>query len=97
MGAPKTTSGKWSVRLNAFFLIVTIISILLVKVFRILSFDDRWWDVTVPILALAIIIALFFGIKAVKNKDLSVLVFISIFISICAILFILLHSLFIND
>jgi uncharacterized membrane protein YfcA len=97
MDLPKTTSGKWSVRLNTFFVIVTTLSILLVLVFKILSFDDHWWDVTVPILALATIIALFFGIKAVKNKDRSVLVFVSIFISVCAILFVLLHSLFISD
>jgi hypothetical protein len=92
-----TISGKWSVRMNAFFVIVTILSILLVKVFKILSFDDHWWDVTVPILALATIIALFFGIKAVKSKDRHVLVIVSIIISICAILFVFLHSLFIND
>jgi len=96
--APKTILGKWSVGLNAFFLIVIIISIVLVKVLGILSFDDHWWDVTVPLVFLASIIALFTGIISVrKNKESSVLVYLSIFISICAILFIIFHSLFISD
>ena len=95
---PKTILGKWSVGLNAFFLIAIITSIVFVKVFRFLSFDDTWWDVTVPIVFLASILALFCGIiSIIKNKENSVLVYLSIFISICAILFIFSHSLFIND
>jgi uncharacterized membrane protein YfcA len=96
--APKTILGMWSVGLNTFFLISVIISIIFVKVFGILSFDDHWWDVTVPVIFSASIIALFIGIRAVtKDKERSVLVFLSIIISVVAILFILLHSLFIND
>ena len=95
---PKTILGKWSVGLNVFFLIVIITSIVLVKVLGILSFDDHWWDVTVPLVFLASIVALFTGIISVrKNKESSVLVYLSIFISICAILFIIFHSLFISD
>jgi len=95
---PKTILGKWSVGLNVFFLIVIITSIVLVKVLGILSFDNHWWDVTVPLVFLASIIALFTGIISVrKNKESSVLVYLSIFISICAILFIIFHSLFISD
>ena len=95
---PKTILGKWSVGLNAFFLIVIITSIVLVKGLGILSFDDHWWDVTVPLVFLASIVALFTGIISVrKNKESSVLVYLSIFVSICAILFIIFHSLFISD
>jgi hypothetical protein len=95
---PKTILGKWSVGLNAFFLTVIIASVVLVKVLGILSFDNHWWDVTVPIVFLASIVALFTGIISVrKNKESSVLVYLSIFISICVILFIIFHSLFISD
>jgi hypothetical protein len=95
---PKTKLGKWSVGLNTFFLILVIISIIFVKVFRILSFDDHWWDVTVAITFPASIIAFFTGIIAViKNKERSVLVFLSILIGIGVIFFIIFHSLFISD
>ena len=97
-GAPKTKLGKWSVGLNIFFLTAIIASIILVKIFKVLNFDDRWWDVTVGIAFPASIIALITGLLAVrKNKDRSGLVYLSIFIGIGTILFILLHSLFIND
>lgn len=96
--APKTILGKWSVGLNAFFLIAIITSIVLVKVFGILSFGDHWWDLTVPITFLASIVAFIVGIIAViKNKERSVLVYLSILIGLLTILFIPLHSLFISD
>jgi len=38
---PKTKLGKWSVWLNAFFLIVVAISLILVKVLGILNFGDH--------------------------------------------------------
>lgn len=95
---PNTKTGKWSVGLNAFFLIVIAASIVLVKILEILSFDDHWWDVTVPVAFLMEMIAFFTGIRAVrKNKERSVLVYLSIFIGICTVLFVLLHSLFISD
>ncbi len=94
---PKTHSGKWSVWLNAFFLIVIVISIILVNVLGLLSYNDHWWDVTVPILALTTITAFILGIIAIIKKEHSVLVYISVIIGLMAILFIPLHSLFIND
>jgi len=95
---PQTKLGKWSVRLNAIFLIAIVISITLVNAFGILSYGDHWWDVTVPIIFLASIVAFVLGIVAiVKNKDYSVLVYASIIIGLLVILFIPLHSLFIND
>ena len=95
---PNTKAGKWSVGLNAFFLIVIAASLVFVKILKILSFDDHWWDVTVGVAFPASIIALINGILAVrKNKERSVLVFLSILIGLCVILFIIFHSLFIND
>lgn len=95
---PKTKLGKWSVGLNSFFLLVITISVLLVLVFRILSFDGHWWDVTVPVAFLISLTALFTGIIAVRqNNERSVLVYLSILTSVCVILFGLLHSLWIND
>jgi len=93
-----TKIGKWSVGLNAFFLIAVTTSVVSVKILKMLSFDDRWWDVTVAIAFPASIIALITGILAVKKyKERSVLVYLSIFVGVCTVLFILLHSLFIND
>ncbi len=95
---PKTKLGKWSVGLNAFFLIAVATSCALVLTLKILNFDDHWWDVTVAVAFPASIIALIIGIIAVrKNKDRSILVYLSIFVGVCTVLFILLHSLFIND
>ncbi len=95
---PETKLGRWSVGLNIFFLIIIIISIILVNVFGILSFDDHWWDVTVPVAFLIEMIAFFTGIRAVrKNKERSVLVYLSILMGVCVILFVIFHSLFIND
>lgn len=94
---PKTRLGKWSVRLNAFFVIVIIISITLVNVLGVLSYDGHWWDMTVPILALITITAFILGIIAIIKKERAVLVYISVIIGFLAILFIPLHSLFIND
>jgi len=95
---PKTILGKWSVGLNALFLIAITFSIVSVKLLKILSFDDHWWDVTVAVSFPASFIALITGILALgKNKDRSFLVYLSIFIGTCTFLFILLHSLFISD
>ena len=93
----QTSLGKWSVRLNVFFLIAIAISIVLVNALGVLSYDDHWWDVTVPILALATITAFILGIIAIIKKERSFLVYISVIIGLLAILFIPLHSLFIND
>jgi hypothetical protein len=95
---PKTKLGEWSVGLNSFFLIAIVVSLVLVKVLKILSFDNHWWDVTVGIIFPASIIALITGILAVvKNKERSAWVNLSILIGVCTILFLFLHSLFIND
>ena len=95
---PKTHLGKWSVRLTIFFLLlITVFFVFML--FGLVTFDEgHWWDWTVGIAVPLVISAFITGIIAVrKNKDCSVLVYISIFIGSCAILFLLLHSLFIND
>lgn len=95
---PKTKLGKWSVGLNAFFLIVIAASLVFVLILKTLSFDDRWWDVTVPVAFLIEMIAFFTGIRAIrKNKERSVFVYLSILTGVCVILFVVFHSLFIND
>ena len=95
---PRTRLGEWSVWLNAFFLIVIFISIFLVNILRVLSYNDHWWDATVPIIFLASIIGFILGtITIIKNKERSLFVFISVVIGFLAILYIPLHSLFIND
>ena len=95
---PQTKLGRWSVWLNTFFLITITISIILVNVLGILSYDDHWWDVTVPITFLASIVALILGtIAIIKNKERSVFVYVSVVVGLLVILFIPLHSLFIND
>ncbi len=84
--------------LNAFFLITTGISIILVNVLGVLSYDDHWWDVTVPMTFLASIIAFTLGtIAIIKNKERSVFVYASVIAGLLVILFIPLHSIFIND
>lgn len=94
----ETTLGKWSAGLNIFFLLVMTVSIILVLGLKILNFDDRWWDVTVAVAFPVEIIAFCLGIIAVrKMKERSRLVYLSIFIGICVILFIFTHSLFIHD
>ena len=95
---PKTHLGKWSVGLNAFFLIAVAASVFLVNILGVLSYDDHWWDVTVPLTFTASIVGFIFGIIAIfKNKESSVLVYASVIVGLLTILFIPLHSLFIND
>ena len=95
---PKTSLGKWSVWLNIFFLMGVGISVLLVNGLGLLSYNDRWWDITVPIVFSASLIAFIVGIRAVrKHKESSVLIYESVGIGLLSILFILLHSLFISD
>jgi len=93
---PKSKLGKWSVWLNIFFLIVIAISVILVNVLGILSYDNHWWDVTVLVF-FAPIIAFILGIMAIRKRDNSFLVYASVVVGLLAILFLLFHSLFIND
>lgn len=94
---PKTRLGKWSVWLNAFFLIIIATSIILVNVLGILSYNDHWWDAT-ALVFFASIAAFILGIIAIrKNKERSVSVYLSVIMGLLTILFLLLHSLFIND
>jgi cytochrome bd-type quinol oxidase subunit 2 len=95
---PKTHLGKWSVGLTIFFLLLIIVFFAFM-LFGLVTFDEgHWWDWTVGIAVPLVISAFITGIIAVKkNKDHSILVFISIFIGLLTILFLLFHSLFIND
>lgn len=95
---PRTRLGKWSVLLNVFFLIAITTSIVLVNGLGVLSYDDHWWDVTVPLTFFAGTLAFIFGIIAIrKKKESSALVYFSVVIGWLTILFALLHSAFISD
>ena len=96
--SPKTRLGKWSVGLTIFFLLL-ITAFFVFMLLGLVTFDEgHWWDWTIGIAVPLVISTFIIGIMAVrKNKEHSVLVYISIFIGLCAILFLLLHSLFIND
>ena len=97
-GLPKTKLGKWSVGLQVFFVAAIVVSLILVKLFNVLNFDNTWWDITVGVVFPASIMAFITGIiDIIKNKDRSALVYLCIFIGVCVVLFIPLHSLFIND
>jgi len=92
---PETSLGRWSVRLNTLFLAVTITSLLLVTT-GVLNFDDRWWDITVPILIVVTLTALVTGILALR-KEKNGLIIASVALSSLTVLFLLTHSLFISD
>lgn len=95
---PKTSLGKWSAGLNAFFVTAIVASIILVKALNILDFGDRWWDVTVAVAFPASLIGFVIGIMAIsRSKERSVAVFLSVIVGFCTVLFIPLHSLFISD
>lgn len=95
---PHTRLGKWSFGLNVLFLLAIGTSLVLVLVLKWLSFDDAWWDVTVGGAALVSVVALVSGIWAIRKGDgRSVFVVASVALSICTVLFALLHSLFISD
>ena len=95
--AAHTMPGKIAVGLSTFFVVVTAIAVMLVLVFHVLNFDDTWWDVTVAILTLSTLIALICGVWTLIKKDRSSAVWVSLLVSVAAVLFGLLHSLFISD
>lgn len=96
---PKTKLGKWSVGLNIFFLIGVISAVLLTSVFGVLDMNmGYWWDIEVAFIFPASILAFIFGLIAIKKKgDKTKLVYLSVIVGLLTILFLLFHSLFIND
>lgn len=95
---PSTILGKWSVGLNALFVVAISVSIVLVKVLGPFSFGDHWWDVTVGIVFPASIAGAILGVVTfLRGRERGPLVFASIIVGISTFLFVMLHSLFIND
>ena len=106
---PKTKTGKWSVLLQTVFLAIVAVSLFLVFGVKVLSFDNAptfnfmgetsltWWDATVFVLGLICPASLITGIIAIIKKDRSLMVCISVFVGVCTIVFLLLHSLIISD
>ena len=95
---PETKLGRWSVGLNAFFLLAMITGCVLVLGLKVSSFDNHWWDVTAAVAFPASLVAFVLGIIAVaKFRENSVLVKLSIAVGALFILFLLTHSLYIHD
>jgi uncharacterized membrane protein YfcA len=94
---PKTALGKWSVGFNVLFVIAIAISVVLVKALGLLSFDDRWWDITALVFPASVIGAILGIVAVIKSKDRSLSITLSIFVGTCTFLFIIFHSLFISD
>jgi multidrug efflux pump subunit AcrB len=89
---PKTDLGKFSVGLNSFFLFVIAIYVLCVWLLNVLTFESYLWEVTEIIVFPLSIIGFIVGIRAIKeNKEHSGLVFLSILIGLCTILYIVLN------
>ena len=95
---PKGGSGKWSVSLTILFLLLIIVFFAF-KLLGLVTFDEGpWWDITVGIgFPVAIIAFILSMIALKKTNERSVLIYLSFIIGICVVLFLLLHSLFIND
>lgn len=106
---PLSKPGKYSVCFQIIFLIALAVILFLVFGVKALSFDQAptfrflgensltWWDVTVPILGILSLFSFVTGITALAKKDRSISLILSVLAGICTILFVLLHSLFIND
>jgi multidrug efflux pump subunit AcrB len=89
---PKTDLGKFSVGLNSFFLFVIAIYVLCVWLLNVLTFESYLWEVTEIIVFPLSVIGFIVGIRAIKeNKEHSGLVFLSILIGLCTILYIVLN------
>jgi len=95
---PQTKSGTWSVGLYAVFVIAVAAAITLVLGLNWLDFGDTWWDVSVAILLVISLTALALAIIArTKYQDRSISVLVSLLLGILVIIFLFIHSLFIND
>ena len=96
--SPESCLGKWSVGLTMFFLLL-ITAFFAFMLLGLVTFDEgHWWDLTVGVAVLVEIIAFILSIMAVrKTNERSVLIYLSIIIGACVILFLFLHSLFIHD
>ena len=93
---PKTTTGKWSAGSVLCFLLLLAVFFTFMLL-GLVTFDDgHWWDWTVGISVLLVIFSFITGLIAVF-RDTTGSVYLSLFLDSCAILFLLLHSLFIND
>lgn len=90
---PKTSLGKFSVGLNTFFLILSLIYFLLVNVLDVIAKGPKWWSlfeiVAFPFSMLGFLI----GVRAVRETDeRSGFVFLSILIGLITILYVIFAS-----
>lgn len=95
---PKTWIGKLPVGLTMLYLLLLTVFFVFMLLGLVTFNEGHRWDWTVGISVILILSAFITGIIAViKSKNRSVLLYISIGILSCSLLFLLLHSLFIND
>lgn len=93
---PENRLGKWAV-------LLTLASVLLLLTFFLfmaigmVNFDaGHWWDLTIGVAVPIELIAFILSIMALR-KERSVLTYCALVLGVIAILFLLTHSLFIND
>lgn len=85
---PKSRWGKWSAGLNMFFLLVSIFFYIFAELLNVIT-SDMVVTIFGATAVIASVIAFFIGITSViKNKERSILVFISIFVGFVVLLFI---------
>lgn len=93
---PESRLGKWAVGLTMTCIIILLIIFLLMGI-GIVDFDTgHYWDITLGIVVPIELVAFVLSIIAIR-KDKAILVKISLIVGIISILFLLTHSLYIND
>lgn len=93
---PESRLGKWAVWMTLTCILVLLIFFLFMAM-GIVNFDTgHWWDVTIGIAVIIEFVAFVLSIMAIR-KEQTVLIYCSLTFGIIAVIFLLTHSLFIND
>lgn len=93
---PEIRLGKWAVILTLIVILLLVIFFLF-KALGLVDFDTgHWWDLTLAIAVPVELTAFGLSIKAIR-KERTILTYCSIIIGLAAVLFLLTHSLYIND
>ncbi len=93
---PENRFGKWAVGMTFACLLLLTVFFLLMAV-GLVDFDTgHWWDATVAIAAPLELLAFIFSMIAIR-KEKSVLTWFSLILGAVAVIFLLTHSLYIQD
>ncbi len=93
---PESKLGKWAVGLTMIYIIILLIFFLLMGI-GIVDFDTgHIWDITLGIVVPIELVGFVLSIIAIR-KDKTALIKFSLIVGIISILFLLTHSLYIND